>query len=33
MHGEAIFEALYPAQAGGIVVDPDWVAAPFTANF
>jgi hypothetical protein len=33
MHREAICEALYPTQASSIVVDPDWVATPFTAYF
>jgi hypothetical protein len=33
MHSEAICEALYPSQAGSIVVDPDWVVAPFTTYF
>jgi hypothetical protein len=33
MHCEAICEALYPTHAGSIVVDPDRVAAPFTAYF
>jgi hypothetical protein len=30
MHSETICEAFNPTQTGSIVIDPDWVAVPFT---
>jgi hypothetical protein len=30
MHSKTICEAFNPTQTGSIVIDPDWVAVPFT---